>query len=97
VSRHLKTALLALAAFLACMVAAVLVVYVYWYFMSWEYNHTPRESPSDPHDAAAMMLIALETLFGLPAGVLAGVAAAALVIWRRWRGPESTQPAHRSL
>jgi ABC-type sulfate transport system permease subunit len=83
--RHLITLLLAIAAFLASLIAAVLVVYAYWYVDSWGYIHSPRLSPSDPHDAAALRLVALEVIIGLPVGALAGIAAAAIVVWKRWR------------
>jgi hypothetical protein len=80
------TLALSLAAFLVGFLFVVILVYGYWYVDSWEYNHAPRESLSDPHDAAAMLLFALEMLFGLPGGILTGLGCAFIVlVWRLTR------------
>ena len=85
VIRGLKTFLLALATFLGCLIAAVLFVYAVWCVSSWDYLHAPN--PTDEvRDGPAYVLLGAEMFIGLPVGVLAGVAASALVVWKRRRG-----------
>src|ERR1700709_2786199 len=76
----------ALAAFLAGFIFVTGLVYAVWYVKSWGYIHSPRLSPSDPHDAAAMMLVGLEIFVGLPGGILTGLIASALVVVWKWIG-----------
>ena len=67
--RFLATLALALAAFVAGFILVTGLVYAAWYVKSWGYIHSPRLSPSDPHDAAAMLLLGLEMFVGLPGGM----------------------------
>jgi hypothetical protein len=85
VIRGLKTFLLALAAFLGCLIAAVLAVYAVWYVSSWDYLHAPN--PTDEvRDGPAYVLLGAEMFIGLPVGVLGGIAAAVFVFVKRRRG-----------
>jgi uncharacterized protein YciI len=96
VSRHLKTFLLALAAFLGCLIAAVLLVYAVWYVDSWDYRNSPNPT-HEVRDAPVYVLLGAEMFIGLPVGLLAGVAGAAVVIWKRRRGsPAKSQPGDRT-
>jgi hypothetical protein len=81
--KSLVTLVLAFAAFVAGFILVTGAIYVVWYVDSWDYNHSPRLSPSDPHDAAAMVLIGEEVVFGLPGGILTGLIAAAVTgVWK---------------
>jgi hypothetical protein len=80
----LVTLALAFAAFVAGFILVTGLVYAVWYVRSWEYIHSPRLSPSDPHDAAAMALMGMEMLIGLPGGILTGLIASALVVVWKW-------------
>ena len=89
--RSLKTFFLAIAAFSACLIAAVLAVYAVWYL------NTPPRPPGDVGDAPFYVLLGFEMFIGLPVGLLTGVAAAAVVIWKRRRGSPANldlEPAH---
>lgn len=94
-SRHLKTFLLALAAFLGCLIAAVLVVYAFWLVESWDYLHAPNPA-GEVRDAPAYVLLGAEMFVGLPVGLLAGIAAAVFVILRRRRGADGVLPQSRN-
>jgi hypothetical protein len=73
-----------LAAFLAGFIFVTGSVYAVWYAESWGYIHSPPLSDSDPHDAAAMMLVGLEMFVGLPGGILTGLIAGAIVVVLKW-------------
>jgi hypothetical protein len=86
--KHLATFAWACAAFLAGVIAVVLVTYALWLFDSWDYLHSPK-NPDHVRDAPAYVLMGLELFIGLPLGVLAGAAAALAVVWKRRRAPAS--------
>jgi hypothetical protein len=71
------------AAFLGGIMVAILVTYAVWNVQSWDYNHSPKASPGDPHDASGYVLIGMEMFFGLPVGVFLGAASALAVLWKR--------------
>lgn len=80
--RALKILFLGGTAFLACVVAALLVVYGVWYVGSRDYLHAPNPS-GEVRDAPAYVLLGYEMFIGLPVGVLAGIAATVLVVRKR--------------
>jgi hypothetical protein len=82
--KALVTLAQALAAFLAGFILVTGLVYAVWYVNSWGYIHSEPSSPSDPHDAAAMLLVGIELFVGLPGGILTGLIAAAIVVVWRW-------------
>jgi hypothetical protein len=64
---------MALGVLMTCVLASMLVTYGLWFILSFEYNNSPRISPSDPHDASAYALLGLVLYIGLPLGCVTGL------------------------